>query len=165
MRATFLGRFQPLHEGHYRAIRRIREEYEAFVLALGSPNKSREPRNPLSATEREELIHACFPTMSVVYVPDEDRGEAGYPTWARRLVARTDADVVVSGNDLVKRLVREYTDAAVTEQEMHSPERYSGTEVRRRIRAGEPWHELVPDCCVGRVEQYENVIKRTGSPD
>ncbi|MFB6169545.1 MAG: adenylyltransferase/cytidyltransferase family protein [Haloarculaceae archaeon] len=162
MRATFLGRFQPLHEGHYRAIRQVRAAHDAFVLALGSPEKSRTPENPLSATEREELLHVCVPNLNVVYVADEDRGEAGYPVWARRLVERTDADVVVSDNDLVRRLVREHTDAAVARQELHSPERYSGTEVRRRIRAGEPWRELVPDCCVGRVEQYADVVRRSG---
>lgn len=160
--ATFLGRFQPLHEGHYRTIRRYRDEYDRFVLALGSPEKARTNRNPLDADEREEIIRACFPEIEIVRVPDEDRGEAGYPTWGRRLVERTGADVVVTGNDRVQRIVREHTDATVRQQEMHAPDRFSGTEVRRRIRAGEPWRPLVPDCGEAVVAAYADVIRRTG---
>lgn len=161
-RAAFLGRFQPFHEGHHRAVQWCQDRYPSVVLALGSPNKSRTPENPLTAPERIDVIRACHPDVDVALVPDEDRGEAGYPAWARRLVRRTNADVVVSGNDLVQRLVREHTDADVDQQEMHSPERYSGTEIRRRIRAGEPWHDLVPDCCLDTIQRYETEIRESG---
>lgn len=163
--ATFPGRFQPLHEGHYRTIRRYRSEYDRFVVALGSPGKARTDRNPLDADEREELVRECFPDIDIVRVPDEDRGEAGYPTWGRRLVDRTGADVVVTGNDLVQRIIREHTDATVHQQEMHAPDRFSGTVIRRRIRAGDPWRDLVPDCCEGTVARYADVIRRTGAGD
>ncbi|MFB6220174.1 MAG: adenylyltransferase/cytidyltransferase family protein [Halolamina sp.] len=163
--ATFLGRFQPLHEGHYRTIRRYRDEYDGFVLALGSPRKARTERNPLTADEREKIIRECFPDIELVHVPDEDRNESGYPTWGRRLIDRTGADVVISGNDLVQRIVREHTDATVQQQEMHAPDRFSGTEIRRRIRVGEPWRSLVPDCCEDAVAEHVDVIRRTGSAD
>lgn len=162
IRATFLGRFQPLHVGHYRTIRRYRQEYDEFVLALGSPEKSRTPENPLSAEERKEIIHACFPDLDIVEIEDEDRGEAGYEDWVSRFVDRTDADVVISGNDLVRRLVREHTDAELVQQEMHDPDRYSGTEIRRRMREGEPWRDLVPDCCEDAVAEHADVIRASG---
>lgn len=161
-RATFLGRFQPYHEGHHRVVEWAREEYD-FVLALGSPQQDRTPENPLTATERETLIRACEPDLELVRVPDENRGEAGYPVWAERLVDRTDADVVLSRNDLVQRLVREHTTARIEEQPEFDPERFSGTEVRRRIRAGEPWRELVPDCCEDELAELTDVIRRTGA--
>lgn len=47
-------------------IRTYRPEYEPFVLALGSPEKSRTDENPLTATERREIIHACFPDLEIV---------------------------------------------------------------------------------------------------
>lgn len=106
-----------------------------------------------------------LPELDVVEVPDEDRGEVGYPVWGRRLVDRTGADVVITGNELVQRIVREHTDATVRQQEMHAPKRFSGTEIRRRIRAGEPWRSLVPDCCEEAVADYVDVIRRTGSED
>ncbi|WP_435097448.1 adenylyltransferase/cytidyltransferase family protein [Halarchaeum sp. P4] len=161
-RVAFPGRFQPLHRGHYRVIRAYREIAGSFVVALGSPGKSRTAENPLTATERERLLGACFPALDVARVPDEDRGEAGYPVWGRRLVERTDADVVLSGNDLVRRIVREHTDARPVEQDLHQPERFSGTEVRRRIRADESWRPLVPSCCRDELARYTDIIARTG---
>ncbi|MFB6072212.1 MAG: adenylyltransferase/cytidyltransferase family protein [Halobacterium sp.] len=159
--AAFPGRFQPFHVGHYRTVRRYRREYD-LVVAVGSPEKSRTDRNPLTAGERERVIHACFPDLELVRVRDEDRGEAGYPDWGRRLVERTGADVVLTGNETVADIVESYTDARVEPQEMHAPDRYSGTEVRERIRAGDPWRDLVPDCCEDVVAEYEAVIERTG---
>lgn len=160
-RAVFLGRFQPFHEGHHRVVDEYEDEFD-LVIALGSPEKSRTAENPLTADEREYVIRGCHPELDIVRVRDEDRGEAGYPVWADRLVDRTDAEVVISGNDLVQRLVREHTDAEVHQQELHMPDRYSGTEIRRRIRAGESWRSLVPDCCVDRVAEYEGVIRESG---
>lgn len=162
MRAAFLGRFQPFHEGHHRAVQWCQDHYASVALALGSPHKSRTPENPLTATERLDIIRACHPDVDVALIPDEDRGEAGYPDWAKRLVRRTNADAVVSGNDLVQRVVREHTDADVDQQQMHAPERYSGTEIRRRIRQDEPWRDLVPDCCEAEVSHYETEIRESG---
>ncbi|MFC7166654.1 hypothetical protein [Halospeciosus flavus] len=82
--------------------------------------------------------------------------------WAEHLVRETGADVIISGNDLVQRLVREHTDADVHQQEMHYPEKFSGTEIRRRIRADETWRDLVPDCCEDVVAAYEDVIRESG---
>lgn len=161
MRAAFLGRFQPFHRGHHRVVSEYEAEYD-LVVALGSPGKSRTPENPLTASERERLLDACHPDVPVVRVADEDRGEAGYPVWTKRLVRSTNADAVISQNDLVKRLVREHTSARVVEQDLHAPERFSGTEIRRRIRAGEQWRDLVPDCCVSLVAEYADVIRHTG---
>lgn len=161
-RVAFPGRFQPFHCGHYRVVEEYRERAGSFVLALGSPGKSRTAENPLTAAERERLVGACFPGLDVVRVADEDRGEAGYPVWGRRLVDRTGADVVLSGNELVQEIVAEHTDARPVEQSLHSPERFSGTEIRERIREGDPWRELVPDCCTDDVAALADVIARTG---
>ncbi|MFQ3319335.1 MAG: nicotinamide-nucleotide adenylyltransferase [Natronomonas sp.] len=159
-RAAFLGRFQPFHEGHHRVVSEYKERF-GLVIALGSPEKSRTAENPLTAEEREYVIRGCHPDIDIVRVADEDRGEAGYPVWAERLVDRTDAEVAVSGNDLVQRLLKEHTDAEIVEQELHYPDTYSGTEVRRRMRAGESWRDLVPDCCVERVAEFERVIQES----
>ncbi|MEF8809066.1 adenylyltransferase/cytidyltransferase family protein [Natronomonas sp.] len=160
-RAVFLGRFQPFHEGHHRVVSEYKTAFD-LVIALGSPEKSRTAENPLTADEREYVIRGCHPDIDVVRVHDEDRGEAGYPVWAERLVDRTGAEVVISGNDLVQRLVREHTDAEIVQQELHTPDRYSGTEIRRRIRAGESWRSLAPDCCADRIAEFERAIRESG---
>lgn len=158
-RVTFPGRFQPFHEGHYRTVERYRDEYVEFVLVLGSCEKARDPANPLTAGEREAIIRACFPDLEIVELADEDRGEAGYEAWETRLLDASGADVIITGNDLVRRIVREHTDARLVQQQLHSPEQYSGTEIRARIRTGQPWRHLVPDCCEHVVAGYVDVIK------
>lgn len=159
-RAAFPGRFQPFHVGHYRTVRRYRREYD-LVVAVGSPRKARTARNPLTAEEREQVIRECFESVPLVRVPDEDRGETGYPDWGERLVERTDADVVITGNDTVAGIIREYTDARVEAQRMHEPGRFSGTEIRHRIRNDEPWRDLVPNCCEDAVARYAPIIRET----
>ena len=161
-RAVFVGRFQPLHRGHHRVITTVREQADTLVIALGSPAAARTPENPLSAEEREATLGDCYPDLPVVRVADEGRGRAGERAWGRRLCRRTDADVVVSGNERVQRIVRDHTDAAVHEPELHAPDTFSGTAIRRRIRAGEPWRDRVPECCRERVADLASIIARTG---
>lgn len=156
-RAVFLGRFQPMHKGHYRTIENYREEFD-LVIAIGSPEKSRTDRNPLTFEERKEIIDECFPDLEKVPVEDEDRGEEGYPAWGQRLVKKTGAEKVISRNDTVIRIVEQYTDADIIKHGLHEPEKFSGTRIRRKIRQGEEWKHLVPDCSRDRTMDYDGII-------
>lgn len=162
MRAVFLGRFQPLHKGHYLTIDRYRDRYDALAIAIGSPLKSRTEENPLNLRERKKLLNDCFPSLEKIPVRDEDRGGAGYPTWASRLEKRTEADTIVTGNEKVQRIVREHTGMEVEEQELVRPGEFSGTEIRRRMREGESWKQLVPECSRDRTEKLEHIFRETG---
>lgn len=160
-RGAFVGRFQPFHRGHHRVVRDYVDRFDDLVIVVGSSMAARTPRNPLSAAERARIIRACHPGRPIVFLPDESRGEAGYEAWANRLIDETEADVIITRNELVTRLVREFTAARTEEQPLYEPDRYSGTEIRRRIRAEEPWRDLVPECCVDEVARYESVIRGT----
>lgn len=160
-RGAFVGRFQPFHRGHHQVVVDYRDRFEELVLVVGSSMTARTPRNPLSAAERASIIRACHPDLRLVFLPDEARGEAGYEAWTERLMGETDADVIITRNDLVTRLVESFADARTENQPLYEPDRFSGTEIRRRIRAGEPWRELVPECCVEEVATYESVIRGT----
>ncbi|MFB6265574.1 MAG: adenylyltransferase/cytidyltransferase family protein [Candidatus Nanohaloarchaea archaeon] len=162
MKAVFIGRFQPFHRGHHRVVEQYRGEYDDFALVMGSPRKSRSADNPLTAEERKEIIHACFPDLEILELEDEGPTEEDNERWARKLVETTGADVVLSQNELVKRLVEEYTDAELVEQELYDPERFSGTEVRRRMREGEDWRELVPECALETVRGYTDTVREAG---
>lgn len=161
MKAVFVGRFQPFHNGHHRVVAQYREEYEEFLLAMGSPTKARTARNPLTAGERKGIIRSCFPDLEIIELEDEGTTEEDNRRWAAKLIEATGADIVLSQNDLVKRLVREYTDAELVAQELYDPEKFSATEVRRRIREGGDWEELVPDCAVEPVRKYAEIIRES----
>lgn len=158
-RAAFLGRFQPLHLGHYFTVEDFSEEYGDFVLVIGSPEKSRTEKNPLNLEERKELLDSCFPGIEKVPVKDEDRGKKGYPDWAKRFMEKTEADVVITGNERVKEIIKDYTEASVREIDLYCPEKFSGTRIREKIRKNENWVNLVPECSRKRIEEFTDVIK------
>lgn len=159
-KAVFIGRFQPLHRGHQRAIENQSKEYD-LVIAVGSPEKSRTAKNPLSYSERKKLLDDCFPELEKVPVQDEDRGEEGYPAWGRRLIQRTDADTVITRNDTVIDIIEDFTDAEIVEHVPHEPEKFSGTRIREKIRGGDRWKGLVPDCSEEKISEYEAIVEET----
>lgn len=162
MRTVFLGRFQPMHNGHHQVIKEHREKYDDFLVAIGSAGKKEERDNPLSFEERKDIIQSCFPDLEIVGIEDESRDEEGNQRWVQKLVERTEADAVISQNDLVKRLVKDHTDAELLEQELHDEKVYSGTEIRRRIRSEEEWAYLVPECAIEKIKEYLDEIEESG---
>lgn len=158
VRAVYLGRFQPLHLGHKQVIEQYQDEFEDFAIVIGSADKSRTEKNPLTAEEREEIIHECFPDIEILHKDDHESD----PQWSQDLEEKVDADIVISQNDLVKRLIREHTDMEVEEQKLYDPEIYSGTEVRRRIKSGEEWRYLVPECCRDKMEEFIETVQESG---
>lgn len=78
------------------------------------------------------------------------------------MIDKTSADVVITQNELVKRLVNEYSSAEIVQQELYRPNKISGDAVREAIRSGKEWHRLVPPCCIEKIEEFKDVIKKTG---
>lgn len=158
MRAAYIGRFQPLHIGHKKVIENYKDQFDDFVAVIGSADESRTEDNPLTAEEREEVIRECFPDLEILYKDDHESDEE----WSKELEEKIDADIVISQNDLVKKLVREHTTMQIEEQELYDPEIYSGSEVRRRIKSGEEWRYLVPECAKQKIEDFVERIKKSG---
>lgn len=162
MKTVFLGRFQPFHEGHYKVVEKYQEEYENFSLVIGSAEKERTKNNPLSLEERKEVIKECFPEIEIHGLEDREKNEKGNKTWIKNLEEKIGAEKVISGNKLVQRLVREQSSMKIQAPDMHDPEIYSGTEIRRRIRSGEEWRYLIPRDAQEKLEELEEKIKDAG---
>lgn len=162
MKAVYIGRFQPFHEGHRSVVERYLARFDSLVIAVGSTDKSREQKNPLNFEERKRLIRSCYPDLEVSAIDDEGKTEEGNRRWAEKLGEKTGADTVITRNDLVKELVREHTKMDVVEPEKIGPDSYSGTEVRRRIQSGEEWRYLVPDCCQEEIDSMKEIIEEVG---
>jgi nicotinamide-nucleotide adenylyltransferase len=162
MKAAFVGRFQPFHNGHRNVIEEYSDEFEGFCIVIGSAGKSRTEKNPLKAEEREEIICGCYPDIEIHKVEDEGKNEDGNQVWIEKIQEKTNADAVISRNDLVREIVDKYTDLDLVEQELHDPEIYSGTEIRRRMRSGEEWRYLIPGCAEEEVSKLEEVIEKSG---
>jgi len=159
--AAFVGRFQPFHRGHKKVVEEYSGDYDLKIL-IGSSEKEGEEKNPLSFEERKKLIELCFPDIEIIGIADEDGGEEGNKRWMEKLKEKSDAEIVISRNNLVKELVREDEDLELVEQEHYRREIYSGTEIRRRVRSGGEWRYLVPECCEEDFREHLKKIRESG---
>lgn len=74
--AVFIGRFQPFHSGHLKVVQTGLAKADQLIILIGSAWQARNPRNPWSHNEREQMIRAnlsaednqrliCLPLMDV----------------------------------------------------------------------------------------------------
>ena len=161
MKTAFIGRFQPLHLGHHGVIQEYRKDHNLIIL-VGSAGRKREREDPLSFQERKEVIHECFPDVRVKPLEDEERDEAGNRRWIEKIDRKYGPDAVLSGNPVVKKIVENYAEIEVLEPELESPDVYSGSAIRRRMRSGEEWRYLVPGCCEGKISELEEHVRESG---
>jgi bifunctional NMN adenylyltransferase/nudix hydrolase len=54
--AVYIGRFQPLHNGHVHVLNNAFQNYDGVVVLVGSANKSRDIKNPFTYIERRQII-------------------------------------------------------------------------------------------------------------
>jgi bifunctional NMN adenylyltransferase/nudix hydrolase len=52
--AVFIGRMQPLHNGHVQNINNALEIADNVLVIVGSANQPRTPKNPFTASERTD---------------------------------------------------------------------------------------------------------------
>ena len=70
--AIFIGRFQPLHNGHIQNIEKALEVADHVLVILGSANQPRTIKNPFTVEERRDLIKEIYPTGRVAVRHVED---------------------------------------------------------------------------------------------
>lgn len=63
--AVFIGRLQPLHNGHVQNIQNALEIADNVLVIVGSANQPRTPKNPFTAEERAQMVKKVFPTDRV----------------------------------------------------------------------------------------------------
>lgn len=155
-RGLFIGRFQPYHLGHHQAILKLSSELDELIIAIGSAQHSHQLQNPFTAGERMYMISSALKgklTNPCYLIPVMDVNRNSI--WVAHLRSLCPPfERVYSCNPLVLRLFREAGIQAM-EHELIQPKLYSGTEIRRRMIADEPWEHLVPP-------EVAQVIKQIG---
>jgi nicotinamide-nucleotide adenylyltransferase len=147
IRAIFVGRFQPFHNGHLYAVQKILEQADELIIVIGSAQMSHEPDNPFTAGERIEMIQSALndsgvPRDRYILIPIADA--PSHRTWVSYVESQTPRfDIVFSNQSLTKRLLIE-AGYEVRGIPLHSRSNYQATEIRRRILMQEDWRDLVP---------------------
>ncbi len=144
--ALFIGRFQPFHCGHLKALEYILEKNESVLLMLGSAQESNTWDNPFSAKERIQMISAVLMRAGLAgkatLVPVTDIGDN--KLWVGHVKTHVPAfDCVHSNNPLVKKLFRE-AGYAVFDTSSFDRGRLEGVKIRALIAESKPWEERVP---------------------
>ena len=156
--ALFIGRFQPFHKGHLFMIKSILDSHARIIIGIGSAQYSNTLRNPFTSNERLTMIDMALKEESIdsyeVIGIDDTNNHAIWVSHVESLVP--DFAFVFSNDPVTLRLFREKNHKA-REPPLHRREMYSGTEVRRRMMAGENWEELVPPVVADYIKKIEGV--------
>jgi len=102
MDTLFIGRWQPLHQGHIRLIKTVLEKGESVVIAIRDTNK--DEKNPYSVRERKRMIKRVFgKKVKIIVIPDVNKvcigRDVGYE------VIRLPYDIEqISGTKIRKRM-------------------------------------------------------------
>lgn len=160
MRGLLVGRMQPVHHGHLQVIKKILDEVEEVIIGIGSAQLSHSLRDPFTAGERVMMITKALAENGIhpsryYIIPVQDI-ECN-SVWVAHMEMLTPPFAhVYSGNPLVQQLFLE-RGYEVTEPPLFNRKIYSGTEVRRRMLAGENWEELIPQSVVEVINEINGI--------
>ncbi|MFN9470859.1 bifunctional nicotinamide-nucleotide adenylyltransferase/Nudix hydroxylase [Acidovorax sp.] len=59
--AIYIGRFEPVHQGHMALLQRALDSARHVIVVMGSAWQARSPKNPFTAAEREQMLRAALP--------------------------------------------------------------------------------------------------------
>lgn len=154
-----IGRYQPFHKGHLTVVEEISESVDEIVICIGSAQVSHEPDDPFTAGERVAMVQRALldneidKFFYIIPVEDISRNAA----WVSHVEALTPPfDEVYSRNPLVVRLFKE-AGYGVEKAPLYRREKFSGTEIRRRMLRGEEWRHLVPEGVADTVDEVDGV--------
>ena len=159
MRGLFIGRFQPFHNGHVRALEWILKRCDEVVIAVGSTQRSFDRTDLFTAGERAEMMRRALEARKLdekcIIVPVSDINNNAL--WVSHLSSLCpEFNVVFSNNPLVKLLFSE-AGVKVIAVPLFEREKCDGTYIRRLMLSGGKWRELVPK------EVAEFIAERKGA--
>lgn len=145
--ALFIGRFQPVHNGHVFALKKIISKEAHLYIMIGSAQAANTPENPFSTGERIQMLNAVLRDMdidcakfTIIPVPDIHN----FRMWVDYLKQYIPPfSKIYTGSVITSRLFTEKK-IPVEKIPLHRRETLSGVEIRRRMIQGEEWKELVP---------------------
>lgn len=162
MKVFFVGRFQPFHMGHCKAVEYISRLADYLIIGVGSSQEKNTRENPFSYNERTEMIKRSVGLSPGKYeihpIPDfhDDRKWLGYI-----LEHLPEFDVAYTNTPQERKIFR---NARITVRSIPFYNRpvYTATNVRRIISSGVGWEELVPKgtaCVIKKIDGVERITK------
>ncbi|GAA5038170.1 hypothetical protein GCM10011506_35120 [Marivirga lumbricoides] len=151
-RGLFITRAQPLHNGHAAFIEEMANENDEFIILLAAAEQCHQSKNPLSATERLEMVHSYLNSyythrFYLVALPQnsftlENMYELSYLLPDFQSVYATNPVIISMCNSMnipVKTLKQNVN--------------ISATEIRNRILKNEPCGAMLPPLILSYLEK------------
>ncbi len=159
-RGLFVGRFQPFHKGHLKAIKEVLKQVEELVIVIGSAQYSHNILNPFTAGERIVMIRRALEEANIknsriwiVPVPDVHL----HMLWVSALEGYTPHfDIVFSNEPLTKRLFIEKK-YKVKGIRFFDRKKYNSTTIRKKMLDDESWIKFVPKKVVEFIDKIDGL--------
>jgi len=141
-------------------VKRILKDNGEIIIGIGSAQYSHTHENPFTAGERYEMIKRTLDAEGItdyhiVPIPDTHV----HSVWVGHVLSLVPKfDTVYTNSPLVVRLFTERSYKPI-ELPLEKREKYSGTEVRRRIYKGEDWEELVPKVVADYIKEIDGATR------
>ena len=146
MNGLLIGRFQPFHLGHLKALQFALSKVDKLWVGLGSSNKPIEKNNPFTTEQRKEMILSSIDNsmkekISIYLIPDVDN----HMKWIEKINTIVPKfDIIFSNDDLTKHLYSK-RNIQVLAIPFLNRESLSGTNIRDLIVSDQTWEDFVPD--------------------
>lgn len=164
----YVGRFQPVHQGHVHAATQALRQVKELIIGIGSAQFSHDPENPFTAGERFTMLRLALDeagvdraSYSIVPVPDTQV----HSIWVAQVVAYTPKFDVVFTNDALCRQLFQEAGFRVEGIPYLDRKKLYATNVRNRILNGESWEALVPPSVakyiahIGGIDRIRNLAR------
>ena len=154
----FVGRFQPFHNAHLKIIKDALSQVDKLIIGVGSSQYSDTAENPFTFEERKEMILLALQEANIskdkyeiIAIPDIHQ----HDKWVEHVESICPKlDVIFTHNDFTQKLFKEKNYKVVFVERIAD---HSATEVRKKIKNGEPWEDLVPKAVSGYIHLMAGV--------
>lgn len=139
------------------------DNVDKLIIGIGSSQEGNTKENPFTADERRAMIENSINIKipyEIIPIPDVNDDKV-WVSHVKKLVP--EFHVVYTNGELERRLFKD-AGIQVVSTGIFNRDLYSGTEIRRRILAGEEWKKLVPDGTLNVMEKIngEERIRKLG---
>jgi len=137
MKALFIGKFQPFHKGHKKAVDLMKKLFDENILVIGSP----EQKGYFNIAERKEMVFRNT-GIKPIEVKDIKKQDKKYCQWSKFVLKKVGKiDFIVTGNEKVKN---SFSELGLPCLWLPRYDNIKGRDIRKKISLGDKsWKKLV----------------------